>query len=192
MTKVTEHLHTLFLSCLLYLHSIDQIHNLDKILTSFLTNLTSTRKGLDIGGPTTLWHSSTTGSFLFFQTKLYKQLLPSIRKYTVTPSVITLHISPPLQANPYTTSLELQNMLLFSRKFSSAYGVNTLLWGLHWWVHCPFQRLLISSQKDLYLMSIRAVVFTLEYFSYVKPPPIFVFPLTDRNMHPSISSLRNF
>ena len=52
MTKVTEHLHTLFLSCLLYLHSIDQIHNLDKILTSFLTDLTSTHKEPARGGHT--------------------------------------------------------------------------------------------------------------------------------------------
>ena len=32
-----------------YLYSIDQIHNPDKILTSFLTDLTSTHKGPAIG-----------------------------------------------------------------------------------------------------------------------------------------------
>ena len=44
---------SLFLSYICYLYSIDQIHNPNKILTSFLTDLTSTHKGPAIGGPTT-------------------------------------------------------------------------------------------------------------------------------------------
>ena len=54
-----------------------------------------------------------------------------------------------------------------------------LLQGLHWRVHCQFQRLLTSFQKDSYLLLISAVVFLLlEYFSYVRPLPVYVFPLT--------------
>ena len=44
---------SLFLSHIHYLYSVDQIHNPDKILTSFLTDLISTHKGPAIGGPTT-------------------------------------------------------------------------------------------------------------------------------------------
>ena len=54
-----------------------------------------------------LWSSSiTTGSFLFFQTKLYEQFSPLTRNCTEEchTSVITLHISPSLQANLSTTS----------------------------------------------------------------------------------------
>ena len=57
----------LFLLCIHYLYSIDQIHNPDKILTSLL------------------WQSSTTGSFLFYQTKFYKQFLPPTGNYSATP-----------------------------------------------------------------------------------------------------------
>ena len=56
-------------------------------------------------------------------------------------------------------------------------------------IHCLSQRLLRSSQKDSYLLLISAVVFLLlEYFSYVEPAPIYVFPLMNRNMHPAISA----
>ena len=44
---------SLFLSYIRYLYSIDQIHYPDKILTSLLTDLTSTHQGPAIGGPTT-------------------------------------------------------------------------------------------------------------------------------------------
>ena len=44
---------SLFLSYICYLYSIDQIHNPDNILTSLLTDITSTHKGPAIGGPTT-------------------------------------------------------------------------------------------------------------------------------------------
>ena len=43
---------SLFLSYICYLYSIDQIHNPNKILTSFLTDLTSTHKEPARGGPT--------------------------------------------------------------------------------------------------------------------------------------------
>ena len=44
---------SLFLSYVHYLYSTDQIHNPDKIPTSLLIDLTSTRKGPVTGGPTT-------------------------------------------------------------------------------------------------------------------------------------------
>ena len=43
---------SLFLSYICYLYSVDQIHNPDKILTSFLTDLTSTHKEPARGGHT--------------------------------------------------------------------------------------------------------------------------------------------
>ena len=42
---------SLFLSYICYLYSIDQIHNPDNILTSLLTDITSTHKGPAIAGP---------------------------------------------------------------------------------------------------------------------------------------------
>ena len=57
--------------------------------------------------------------------------------------------------------------------------------GLHWRVHCQFQRPLTSAQKDSYLLSISAVVFLLlEYFSYVEPLFIYVFSLTGQEHAP--------
>ena len=79
-----------------------------------------------------LWHSSTTtGSFLFFQTKLYEQFSPLTRNCTEEchTSVITLHISPSFQANLSTTSQEVQDLSYVSQRLPSGYGANTSLTG---------------------------------------------------------------
>ena len=68
----------------------------------------------------------------------------------------------------------------FSEKLPSAYVINTPPVGLNWRVDYQCQRPLTSSQKD-YLLSISAVVFLLlKYFSYMEPPPIYVFPLIEQ------------
>ena len=129
MTKVTEHLHTLFLSCLLYLHSIDQIHNLDKILTSFLTNLTSTRKGLDIGGPTTSDIHLQQAPSCFSRQNFINNCYPQLGNIQSHLCNHTSHLSSPSGQSMYYISGTAEYALVFSGKFSSAYGVNTPLMG---------------------------------------------------------------
>ena len=76
---------SLFLSYICYLYSIDQIHNPDKILTSFLTDLTSPHKGPAIGGPTTSDVDLQQQAPFYFSRKNYKQVLPPVRNYTTAP-----------------------------------------------------------------------------------------------------------
>ena len=72
----------------------------------------------------------------------------------------------------------------FSGKLPSTCGVNTPFVGAHWRVHRQSQKLL-SSQKDPYFLLISAVVFLhLEYFSYLEPPLIYVFPLIGQEYAP--------
>ena len=77
---------SLFLSYICYLYSIDQIHNPNKILTSFLTDLTSTHKGPAIGGPTTSDIClQQQAPFCFSRQNSYEQFLPPTRNHTATP-----------------------------------------------------------------------------------------------------------
>ena len=73
------------------------------------------------------WHSSTTnGSFLFFQTKLYKQFLPPTRSYTATPLLSHFTSLLPFRLI-YHVSGTAGHSLTFSGRLPSAYGVNTPL-----------------------------------------------------------------
>ena len=126
MTKVTEHLHTLFLSCLLYLHSIDQIHNLDKILTSFLTDLTSTHKGLDIGGPTTSdIHLQQQTPFCFSRQNSVNNSYPQLGTMPPHHCNYTLHLSFPSGLSVYNISGTSGHSFAFSGRLPSTYGINT-------------------------------------------------------------------
>jgi len=77
---------SLFLSYIRYLYSIDQIHYPDKILTSLLTDLTSTHKGPAIGGPTTSDVClQQQAPFCFSRQNSYEQFLPPTRNCTTIP-----------------------------------------------------------------------------------------------------------
>ena len=77
---------SLFSSYIRYLYSIDQIHNPDKILTSLLTDLTSTHKGPAIGGPTTSDIClQQQAPFCFSRQNSYEQFLPPTRNCTTIP-----------------------------------------------------------------------------------------------------------
>ena len=110
-----------------YLYSIDQIHNPDKILTSLLTDLTSTHKVPAMGGPTTSDVHLQQAPFCFSRknsiNNSYPQLgtiLPHLCNHTSHFSFSSGQFHLPCLWNCGTFSY-------FLRETPSAYGINTPL-----------------------------------------------------------------
>ena len=121
---------SLFVSHICYLYSIHQIHNSDKILTSLLTDLTSTHKGPAIGGPTTSDVClQQQAPFCFSRKNPINNSYPQLG--TIPPHRYnhTSHLSFPSGPSIYHVSGTAGHSLTFSGRLPCAYGENTPLVG---------------------------------------------------------------
>ena len=119
---------SLFISYMCYLYSTDQIHNPDKIPTSLLIDLTSTRKGPVTGGPTTSDVClQQQAPFCFTGQNSINSSYPQLG--TIPPHLCnhTSHLSFPSGPSVYHVSGTAGHSLTFSGRLPSAYGVNTPL-----------------------------------------------------------------
>ena len=174
ITHIEENL---FLSYICYLYSIDQIHNPNKILTSLLTDLTSTLKGPPIRGPITSdVRLQQQAPFCFSRQNSINNSYPQLGTMPLHLCNYTSHL--PFRWSVCNISGTAGHSLTFLGRLPSTCGVNTPLVGATRWVHRQSQKLLTSCQKDSYLLLMSAVVFLLlEYFCCVELPPTYVFPL---------------
>ena len=127
ITHIEENL---FLSYICYLYSINQIHNSDKILTSLLTDLTSTHKGPAIGGPTTSDVClQQQAPFCFSRKNPINNSYPQLG--TIPPHRYnhTSHLSFPSGQSIYHISGTAEHPFTFSERLPSACGVNVPLVG---------------------------------------------------------------
>ena len=167
---------SLFLSHICYLYSVDQTHNSDKIRTSLLTDLTS-HKGPAIGGPTTSDVHLQQAPFCFSRQNSINNSYPQLG--TMPPHLYnhTSLLSFPSGLSVYHVSGTAGHSLTFSWRLPSAYVINTPLVGATLASSLSVSET-TGSQKDPYLLLISAVVFLpLEYFSYMEPLLVYVFPL---------------